>query len=162
MSDIGLFATCTACRWSRWNQSNIHFFEQNFAKNQLNNKYREKKFRLYVTIAALGFTDLLLFFRIVQCRGGFFCWGLLHDFPFPTVHIPDTTALLYSWNATPSFHGATTPFQPANDRAKLHLFYVCGLGQFTHPWELRNEILPWRSTTPTYDYCGCRGSHYQL
>lgn len=40
---------------------------------QLHSKYREKKFRLYVTIAALGLTDLLLFFRIVQCRGGFFC-----------------------------------------------------------------------------------------
>ena len=40
---------------------------------ELNNKYRKKKFRLYVTIAALGFMDLLLFFRILQCRGGFFC-----------------------------------------------------------------------------------------
>lgn len=39
----------------------------------LNNKYRAKKFRLYITIAALGLTDLLLFLRIAQCRGGFFC-----------------------------------------------------------------------------------------
>jgi hypothetical protein len=40
---------------------------------ELNNKYRAKKLRLYVYIAALGFTDLILFLRIVQCRGGFFC-----------------------------------------------------------------------------------------
>lgn len=40
---------------------------------ELHNKYRQKKLRLYATIAMLGFTDLLLFLRIVQCRGGFFC-----------------------------------------------------------------------------------------
>jgi hypothetical protein len=40
---------------------------------ELNNKYRQKKLRLYATIAMIGFTDLLLFLRIVQCRGGFFC-----------------------------------------------------------------------------------------
>ena len=40
---------------------------------ELNSKYRAKKFRLYVIIAALGLTDLVLFLRIVQCRGGFFC-----------------------------------------------------------------------------------------
>ena len=39
----------------------------------LNKKYQAKKLRLYVTIAALGLTDLILFLRIVQCRGGFFC-----------------------------------------------------------------------------------------
>ena len=38
----------------------------------LNKKYQAKKLRLYVTIAALGLTDLILFLRIVQCRGGFF------------------------------------------------------------------------------------------
>lgn len=40
---------------------------------ELNNKYRQKKLRLYGYIAMLGITDLLLFLRIVQCRGGFFC-----------------------------------------------------------------------------------------
>lgn len=40
---------------------------------ELNSKYRERKMRLYVTIGMLGITDLLLFLRIVQCRGGFFC-----------------------------------------------------------------------------------------
>jgi hypothetical protein len=39
----------------------------------LQKKYREKKRRLYVTIALLSVTDLLLFFRILQCRGNFFC-----------------------------------------------------------------------------------------
>lgn len=36
-------------------------------------KNRKKKMRLYAIIAALAMTDLLLFFRIAQCRGGFFC-----------------------------------------------------------------------------------------
>jgi hypothetical protein len=40
---------------------------------QLHTKYRIKKQRLYVTIALLGLTDMLLFFRILQCRGNFFC-----------------------------------------------------------------------------------------
>ena len=39
----------------------------------LNKKYQAKKLRLYVMIAALGITDLLLFLRLAQCRGGFFC-----------------------------------------------------------------------------------------
>jgi hypothetical protein len=39
----------------------------------LQQKYREKKRRLYVVIAVLSVTDLLLFFRLLQCRGGFFC-----------------------------------------------------------------------------------------
>jgi hypothetical protein len=39
----------------------------------LQQKYREKKRRLYVMIAVLSVTDLLLFFRLLQCRGGFFC-----------------------------------------------------------------------------------------
>ena len=40
---------------------------------ELQQKYRLKKQRLYVTIFLLGLTDLLLFFRIVQCHGNFFC-----------------------------------------------------------------------------------------
>ena len=40
---------------------------------ELHNKYQSKKLRLYATIAALGLVDLLLFFRIAQCRGSFFC-----------------------------------------------------------------------------------------
>ena len=36
-------------------------------------KNRKKKARLYAIIAALVMTDLLLFFRIAQCRGSFFC-----------------------------------------------------------------------------------------
>jgi chromosome segregation ATPase len=39
----------------------------------LHKKYREKKQRLYATIALLALTDMLLFFRILQCRGNFFC-----------------------------------------------------------------------------------------
>ncbi|CAB9509608.1 expressed unknown protein [Seminavis robusta] len=40
---------------------------------ELNNKYRAKKLRLYIMIGSLGLADLMLFLRIVQCRGGFFC-----------------------------------------------------------------------------------------
>lgn len=36
-------------------------------------KTRKKKMRLYMVIAALSLTDLLLFARIVQCGGSFFC-----------------------------------------------------------------------------------------
>jgi hypothetical protein len=36
-------------------------------------KNRRKKARLYAIIAALAMTDLLLFVRIAQCRGSFFC-----------------------------------------------------------------------------------------
>ncbi|EEC43361.1 predicted protein [Phaeodactylum tricornutum CCAP 1055/1] len=39
----------------------------------LQQKYREKKRRLYVLIAVLSLTDTVLFFRILQCRGNFFC-----------------------------------------------------------------------------------------
>ena len=39
---------------------------------ELHKKYREKKQRLYITIALLGLTDLLLFLRILQCHGNFF------------------------------------------------------------------------------------------
>jgi hypothetical protein len=39
---------------------------------ELHRKYREKKQRLYVTIALLGMADLLLFLRILQCHGNFF------------------------------------------------------------------------------------------
>jgi len=39
----------------------------------LNIKYKKKKLRLYAMIAALGMADVLLFLRIIQCRGGFFC-----------------------------------------------------------------------------------------
>lgn len=40
---------------------------------ELQQKYRQKKQRLYMMIAGLAITDLLLFFRILQCRGNFFC-----------------------------------------------------------------------------------------
>lgn len=39
----------------------------------LQKKYREKKQRLYVMIAILSLVDTLLFFRILQCGGNFFC-----------------------------------------------------------------------------------------
>jgi cell division protein ZapA (FtsZ GTPase activity inhibitor) len=40
---------------------------------ELNNKYQSKKMRLYFVITALGIADIMLFLRIAQCRGGFFC-----------------------------------------------------------------------------------------
>jgi len=40
---------------------------------ELQKKYRRKKQKLLVTIAALSMLDLLLLFRILQCRGNFFC-----------------------------------------------------------------------------------------
>jgi hypothetical protein len=40
---------------------------------ELQRKNRQKKQRLYVMIAAVGLADMLLFFRMIQCRGGFFC-----------------------------------------------------------------------------------------
>ena len=40
---------------------------------ELHKKYREKKQRLYITIALLGLTDLLLLVRILQCHGNFYC-----------------------------------------------------------------------------------------
>jgi hypothetical protein len=40
---------------------------------ELLRKNRQKKQRLYIMIAAVGLADLLLFFRMIQCRGGFFC-----------------------------------------------------------------------------------------
>jgi hypothetical protein len=46
------------------------------AKRELENlraKNLQKKTRLYAMIAALALTDLFLFLRIAQCRGGFFC-----------------------------------------------------------------------------------------
>jgi hypothetical protein len=39
----------------------------------LRQKYRAKKQKLYIWIVALGILDVLLFVRIVQCRGNFFC-----------------------------------------------------------------------------------------
>jgi chromosome segregation ATPase len=36
-------------------------------------KYREKKTRLKVIIALLGFLDFFMFFRLLRCRGSFFC-----------------------------------------------------------------------------------------
>jgi hypothetical protein len=39
----------------------------------LQQKYRQKKRNLYALIALLSVTDLLLFFRILQCKGNFFC-----------------------------------------------------------------------------------------
>jgi hypothetical protein len=40
---------------------------------ELNKKYRLKKQRLYITIAMLGMADFLLFVRLLQCHGSFFC-----------------------------------------------------------------------------------------
>mmetsp|Transcript_12478 Transcript_12478/g.20721 ORF Transcript_12478/g.20721 Transcript_12478/m.20721 type:complete len:142 (+) Transcript_12478:233-658(+) len=39
----------------------------------LNTKMQRKKHKLYGIIAMLSLVDFLLFLRIVQCRGGFFC-----------------------------------------------------------------------------------------
>jgi len=36
-------------------------------------KYREKKNKLKVIIAMLGLLDFLMFFRLLRCRGSFFC-----------------------------------------------------------------------------------------
>jgi hypothetical protein len=40
----------------------------------LREKYRAKKRRLYYIIALLAGIDILLFVRIIQCHGSFFCW----------------------------------------------------------------------------------------
>jgi predicted nucleic acid-binding Zn-ribbon protein len=40
---------------------------------ELQSKYLRKKARLYAMIVVLGVTDLLLFFRIIQCHGNFYC-----------------------------------------------------------------------------------------
>lgn len=37
-------------------------------------KYRRKKQQLYMWIAVLSITDLLLFLRMIQCHGNFYCW----------------------------------------------------------------------------------------
>jgi hypothetical protein len=39
----------------------------------LQQKYRQKRHRLYAIIAGLAFTDFVLFLRIVHCGGSFFC-----------------------------------------------------------------------------------------
>ena len=36
-------------------------------------KYQEKKIRLKIIIALLGLLDALLFYRLLRCRGSFFC-----------------------------------------------------------------------------------------
>ena len=40
---------------------------------ELQAKAWKKKQRLYIIIGILGFVDFMLFFRIVQCGGSFFC-----------------------------------------------------------------------------------------
>lgn len=40
---------------------------------ELHKKYQQKKQKLYAVIALLALTDMMLFLRIVQCRGSFFC-----------------------------------------------------------------------------------------
>jgi nuclear transport factor 2 (NTF2) superfamily protein len=40
---------------------------------ELQQKAWAKKRKLYVIIGMLAFVDLMLFFRIVQCGGSFFC-----------------------------------------------------------------------------------------
>jgi hypothetical protein len=37
-------------------------------------KYRRKKQQLYMWIVILSVTDLLLFLRMIQCHGNFYCW----------------------------------------------------------------------------------------
>ena len=37
-------------------------------------KYRQKKQKLYMWIAGLSIVDLLLFIRILQCHGNFYCF----------------------------------------------------------------------------------------
>ena len=39
----------------------------------LQDKLKRKKRRLYMMIAGLGLTDFLLFVRMIQCGGSFFC-----------------------------------------------------------------------------------------
>ncbi len=39
----------------------------------LQSKYREKKNRLRFIIVVLGMLDLLMFLRLLRCRGSFFC-----------------------------------------------------------------------------------------
>ena len=39
----------------------------------LSAKYREKKNKLKVIIVLLGILDLLIFLRLLRCRGSFFC-----------------------------------------------------------------------------------------
>jgi hypothetical protein len=41
---------------------------------ELRQKYRQKKQRLYMWIALLGVIDTLLFLRILQCHGNFYCF----------------------------------------------------------------------------------------
>mmetsp|Transcript_11895 Transcript_11895/g.28185 ORF Transcript_11895/g.28185 Transcript_11895/m.28185 type:complete len:124 (+) Transcript_11895:157-528(+) len=36
-------------------------------------KYREKKNKLKVIIGVIGLVDFLMFFRLLRCRGSFFC-----------------------------------------------------------------------------------------
>lgn len=40
---------------------------------ELQQKYREKKQRLYAWIVILGFADILCLFRLFQCHGNFYC-----------------------------------------------------------------------------------------
>ena len=40
----------------------------------LKKKYRQKKRQLYIYIAALSVVDILLFLRMIQCHGNFYCW----------------------------------------------------------------------------------------
>eukprot|EP00527_Entomoneis_sp_CCMP2396_P008440 CAMPEP_0198146788 /NCGR_PEP_ID=MMETSP1443-20131203/31409_1 /TAXON_ID=186043 /ORGANISM="Entomoneis sp., Strain CCMP2396" /LENGTH=137 /DNA_ID=CAMNT_0043810865 /DNA_START=55 /DNA_END=468 /DNA_ORIENTATION=- len=40
---------------------------------ELQQKYRLRKQKLYVTIFLLGLTDFLLLVRLLQCHGSFFC-----------------------------------------------------------------------------------------
>ena len=43
------------------------------ALGALQAKYREKKNKLRMMIALLGLLDLLMFYRLLRCRGSFFC-----------------------------------------------------------------------------------------
>lgn len=55
---------------------NMHSTTQQVSKEieLLRTKYIQKKRHLYMYIAALSVIDILLFLRMIQCHGNFYCW----------------------------------------------------------------------------------------
>ena len=55
---------------------NMHSTTQQVSKEieLLRKKYKQKKQQLYMYIAALSIVDILLFLRMIQCHGNFYCW----------------------------------------------------------------------------------------
>jgi molecular chaperone GrpE (heat shock protein) len=55
---------------------NMHSTTQQVSKEieLLRKKYKQKKQQLYMYIAALSIIDILLFLRMIQCHGNFYCW----------------------------------------------------------------------------------------